>query len=92
MSDADFGAIDEDLRSTISANAVKLGEAGSEGRETHLVTMVEPHRSPEGAAVPELPPEIDYVWLFLQFEPGPKEQNVWWVCRVEGRWHAALSW
>lgn len=51
-----------------------------------------PIEAPRGAAVPELPPEIDYVWLFLQFEPGPKEQNVWWVCRVEGRWHTALSW
>ncbi len=92
MSHADFGSIDADLRDTIAANRSKLGEARAEGRETHLVVVVEPHRSPEGAAVPELPPEVDFLWLFLQFEPWLKDRYVWWIRRLGPCWQTAPRW
>lgn len=89
-SGSEISGFSDRLALEVARNATKLGQAAP--RESHLAVLsydLLASRLPTKTAPPELPSQVDYLWVIHSWPETPGLVEVWLAARGESSWRRA---
>jgi hypothetical protein len=87
-----IGGFGQYLSETIAGNAAKLGEAS--GHERHLAVLIDRFDAapdPSLTQVPEMPPELDCLWVVHRWRTDADQLSAWVARSGDQEWRIHAS-